>query len=46
MEITLKKIECKRCGHKWFPRVLAVKYCPKCKSPSWDKERKTKEVKP
>lgn len=31
---------CKRCGHKWLPRVIEIKTCPKCRSPYWNKERK------
>ena len=44
MKINLpQKLECKRCGHKWIPRVAEVRICAKCKSPYWDKEKKKKD---
>ena len=36
MEIELIRLECKRCGWKWTPRVSDVRICPHCKSPRWD----------
>jgi len=33
-------LKCKRCCHKWTPRVKDVKVCPKCKSPYWNEELK------
>lgn len=46
-QITIFLYTCKRCNHKWWPRVLGGEEpyfigpnsCPKCKSPYWDKER-------
>ena len=35
----LPTLTCKRCGHKWIPRILAVTVCPKCRSPYWKKPR-------
>lgn len=33
-------LNCTRCGHVWTPRVKdRPKFCPKCNSPYWDKER-------
>ena len=32
-------IQCKRCGHSWYPKGPEVRICPKCKSPYWDKAR-------
>ena len=42
MKINLNKfqIECKRCGHRWIPRKVEIRICPKCKSPYWDKDKK------
>jgi len=42
-EIMLKGYKCERCGHKWYPREEREipRVCPKCKSPYWDKPRKT-----
>jgi len=34
-----KLLECNRCGWVWPPRKSVVKWCPKCKSPYWNKER-------
>jgi len=32
----LKKVECKKCGEKWLPRVCAPKKCPGCQTREWD----------
>lgn len=32
----LKKIKCKKCGEKWYPRVSAPKKCPVCQTRDWD----------
>ena len=37
---------CERCGHKWVPRDMegepdGPRVCPKCKSPYWNRPRKT-----
>jgi predicted amidophosphoribosyltransferase len=41
------KLRCLRCGHEWYPRDLhkPPKVCPnpKCKSPYWDRERRSKK---
>ena len=40
-KISLEQLECKRCYHKWWPRIDAKgksvepKNCPKCKSKYW-----------
>jgi hypothetical protein len=36
--------ECSRCGHRWIPRTKTdtePTICPKCKSPYWDKPRRS-----
>ena len=41
MKIKLaEKVECKRCKHKWRPRQIDIRVCPKCHSAYWDKEKK------
>ena len=40
MKIRIRKLECRKCGHKWTPRRDDVRQCPKCKSVRWDKEVK------
>lgn len=36
----MNKYSCNRCGHSWYPRSEQIpKWCPKCKSPYWNKER-------
>ena len=37
--MTLIKVVCLRCNHNWIPRVEEVKWCPKCKSPYWNKQK-------
>ena len=41
----VKQLECKRCGHKWFPRQPEVRMCPNCKSPWWDVEKEERKKK-
>jgi predicted Zn-ribbon and HTH transcriptional regulator len=39
--VTLPVFHCKRCGHRWSPRLPKIPTCcGKCKSPYWDRERK------
>jgi DNA-directed RNA polymerase subunit RPC12/RpoP len=43
-KIMLEGYECERCGHTWIPRETTEGdplVCPKCKSPYWNKPRKT-----
>ena len=39
-KINIPKLECKRCGHRWWPRKDDVTICPNCKSAYWDKVKK------
>jgi len=33
---------CQRCGYDWIPRTeVQPRTCPKCKSPYWDRPRRT-----
>ncbi|MCK5260548.1 MAG: hypothetical protein KAJ44_00030 [Thermoplasmatales archaeon] len=43
VKITVDGYKCERCEHEWIPRNWEEKprVCPKCKSPYWDKPRKT-----
>ena len=41
--IKIEKLKCKRCGHEWTPRQEEIRICPRCKSPYWDRERKSKK---
>jgi len=38
--LKLPTLECKRCGHRWIPRVVVVRICPRCKSAYWNVPRK------
>lgn len=43
-QITIKILQCKRCGHKWIPRITTQPaQCPKCKSPLWNREYTRKQ---
>jgi hypothetical protein len=49
-QITLPRLHCMRCTDEegnpssWVPRTDHLpKSCPKCKSPYWNKPRKTEE---
>ena len=35
----MDELICKRCGHKWIPRVKEVLMCPKCKSYKWNENK-------
>jgi predicted Zn-ribbon and HTH transcriptional regulator len=39
----LPTLTCKRCGHKWIPRISSPAVCPNCHSPYWDKPIQTKK---
>ena len=36
--LILPQLVCKRCGHKWTPRVPNPKRCPKCLRYGWDED--------
>ena len=40
MLVTIHRLECLRCGHKWVPTKEDIRMCPKCKSAYWDKLKK------
>lgn len=36
----IRILNCNRCKHEWATRnIKDPKYCPKCKSPYWNKPR-------
>lgn len=37
--VKLPEATCKRCGWVWVPRVKKPRWCPKCNSPYWNRER-------
>lgn len=41
--ITVMGYRCERCEHEWVPRDFSKspRVCPKCKSPYWDRPRKS-----
>jgi len=40
VDIEIEEQFCKRCGHKWIPRIKKVKICPKCKSIYWQTQKR------
>ena len=44
-QVTLQGFRCERCQHEWVPRDKGQDptVCPKCKSPYWNKPRKSGE---
>ena len=34
-DLILPECACKRCGHRWVPRIRDPVQCPKCKSARW-----------
>lgn len=39
---TLREQQCLRCDHRWWPRTPSrTLRCPRCKSPYWDRPRRT-----
>lgn len=47
-KIKLDAFQCERCRHRWVPFDIASppRVCPKCKSPYWEKPRKSAARKP
>jgi len=47
-KVTLEGFRCERCGHEWVPRDKGQEptVCPKCKSPYWNKPKKSGEIPP
>lgn len=45
VEIKVKGFRCERCGHEWVPKDITKepRVCPKCKSPYWNRPRRTKK---
>jgi hypothetical protein len=44
-ETMLKAYICERCRHTWVPAGIdKPRVCPKCKSPYWDRPRRTDVV--
>jgi predicted Zn-ribbon and HTH transcriptional regulator len=37
------QLTCLKCGHKWESRIKHPQCCPRCKSYTWNKERKIKK---
>lgn len=33
----IQTLTCKRCGHKWVPRIASPAVCPNCHSPYWNR---------
>ena len=44
MKSMVTVIECKRCGHKWVPRIPFPALCPNCRSPYFNQQKKQKET--
>lgn len=44
--VLLEGYQCERCGHEWLPRDKneEPRVCPKCKSPYWNRPRKTAKI--
>jgi len=45
--VKLRKFKCKRCGHKWIPRMAKPRVCPGCMSAYWNipKKKRNKDGK-
>ncbi len=45
--LTVEGYRCERCAHEWIPRDKGQEpvICPKCKSPYWNKPRKSEHSK-
>lgn len=45
--IMLEGYKCERCEHTWVPRSTTESeptICPKCKSPYWNRPRRTNKI--
>jgi hypothetical protein len=47
MNVTLLTITCRRCGHRWIPRVRDVRRCPRsdCQSIYFDRRQRRRPEK-
>jgi predicted Zn-ribbon and HTH transcriptional regulator len=37
----MNKLECKKCGYEWLPRLETLpKLCPNCKNRKWSEDKK------
>lgn len=36
IDVDRYRLNCLRCGHKWFPKQADIRQCPKCRSALWD----------
>ena len=43
VDIKLKQLKCKKCGHAWNPRKSVVYQCPYCQSCKWNEDKDVKE---
>ena len=45
VKFEVEGFQCLRCGYKWVPRIFREEelptICPKCKSPYWNKPRRS-----
>lgn len=41
--IQITVLTCLRCGHKWIPKRVPVRACPKCRTVRWDEPRQDAE---
>ena len=37
--VKIPKLECKKCGHKWAPRIPNPPTCPHCRTYYWNKPK-------
>ncbi|MGE5445045.1 MAG: hypothetical protein ACM3SR_10670 [Ignavibacteriales bacterium] len=47
VKIELWAYKCERCGHEWIPREKKEeepRVCPKCKSPYWNRPRRSDKL--
>jgi DNA-directed RNA polymerase subunit RPC12/RpoP len=43
VEIKVMGYRCERCEHEWVPKAQTEpRVCPRCKSPYWNRPRKSK----
>jgi len=43
MRLTITKLNCRRCGHRWVPTQAVIRICPRCKSKRWETKRTNRQ---
>jgi Zn finger protein HypA/HybF involved in hydrogenase expression len=43
VKISLPRLHCRRCEHRWIPKQTTITMCPQCKSTLWETKRTNRQ---